>query len=620
MSLDLTTACEANDFDHIRRLLEDGNNPDKIGHNGLTPLCVASLEGHLEIAKLLVENGADVNKKGFYSTFGPLYLATEGGKSKIVEYLLVSGVEADAIFGYDRKTSLMLACKLGHEIIVELLLKHGANPNATDASNRNTPLFYLAESSCLQNERIVELLSNYGANVNVTNDKDETALDIALANFNQNNVAIELLKQFGIVNSTDKLGRTALFKLCTFSNHNSIEAIKMLVQDFKADLNIRSRDGWTPLMAACDSGCDNLILEMVLGNQENINAINNYGDSALILACRRANLKTVQFLLDRGADTRILNNKGHSPVIVTCFIYKTSTDRLKILKTLVKYGADLNQSGNPNDKPLLLSILWGDLDLANCLIDLGADVTVEDGSGNKAMELVLDTIQDSNVLISFLEHLQYFGSSPTVDSLDKWWNVLPKKTIEEVIRRILPMDKSCHLMKSVLEASTSGKIRQKTRNKIFLMKNFLSNNDTIENICENGLEDLDFLLFNWKLFGATPGELENLFTTTVCNIFTRFKSFTVLSWAPQLEIISKMVADIPIESISTDNLCKILPILQRKGLIFLFNIHPPMVYIKIERLRTGIALKLYENVIEQYFSIIDLLSILHGEVVVEIME
>ena len=63
--------------------------------DGATPLFIASEKGHLDldIAKILIEAGADVNQAKF-DNGTPLYRATESGHVGIVKLLLnVNGID-----------------------------------------------------------------------------------------------------------------------------------------------------------------------------------------------------------------------------------------------------------------------------------------------------------------------------------------------------------------------------------------------------------------------------------------------------------------------------------------------------------------------------------------------
>jgi ankyrin repeat protein len=55
---------------------------------------LAAGEGHLEIVKLLLEHGADVNAKTAYET--ALHLAAEKGHLEIVKFLLEHGADVNA--------------------------------------------------------------------------------------------------------------------------------------------------------------------------------------------------------------------------------------------------------------------------------------------------------------------------------------------------------------------------------------------------------------------------------------------------------------------------------------------------------------------------------------------
>ena len=46
----------------VRLLIEAGADKDKANDDGTTPLYVASINGHLEVVRLLVEKGADKDK------------------------------------------------------------------------------------------------------------------------------------------------------------------------------------------------------------------------------------------------------------------------------------------------------------------------------------------------------------------------------------------------------------------------------------------------------------------------------------------------------------------------------------------------------------------------------
>jgi ankyrin repeat protein len=106
----------------------DGSHYTKIYNIGC-PLHAAALQGHEDITRILIRNGAAVNKiEGRYST--PLLAASINGHEKIVWILLDEGADVSIpqeTFEFD--TALQTAAYGGFENIVQLLLQNGADVN-----------------------------------------------------------------------------------------------------------------------------------------------------------------------------------------------------------------------------------------------------------------------------------------------------------------------------------------------------------------------------------------------------------------------------------------------------------------------------------------------------------
>lgn len=95
-----------------------------------TPLNESVRCGHLDVACLLVERGADVNI-GFQPRRGldtPIFLAAQQGDMEMVEMLLKAGARVD-IYGFNGRTPLDCAANAGHVSIAKVLLDHGAFPS-----------------------------------------------------------------------------------------------------------------------------------------------------------------------------------------------------------------------------------------------------------------------------------------------------------------------------------------------------------------------------------------------------------------------------------------------------------------------------------------------------------
>ena len=90
----ITRLAEEGDEEGVRRMLDKGTPVDHIdnGRFNMSPLQVAALAGHLEIVKLLLERGANVNHFN-YDDFSPVTSAARAGKWSVVRVLAEHGAD-----------------------------------------------------------------------------------------------------------------------------------------------------------------------------------------------------------------------------------------------------------------------------------------------------------------------------------------------------------------------------------------------------------------------------------------------------------------------------------------------------------------------------------------------
>lgn len=130
----LVSAAKAGDVARVRELLDNGGNPNEL-EQGFSALMYACERGNLELVKLLVDRGADVNAREPAFHFTPLMAAASGkgfsdGAEKeiralnIVELLVQHGAEVNAS-GKNGHTAIKFADESGHKQIVNFLESHG---------------------------------------------------------------------------------------------------------------------------------------------------------------------------------------------------------------------------------------------------------------------------------------------------------------------------------------------------------------------------------------------------------------------------------------------------------------------------------------------------------------
>ena len=97
---------------------------------GETPLMLAAINNHIELAAVLINRGADVNRPGWT----PLHYAATRGHREMMRLLLDNDayIDSEAANG---TTPLMMAAYSAPPLAVKLLLEEGADPTLVNNGN-----------------------------------------------------------------------------------------------------------------------------------------------------------------------------------------------------------------------------------------------------------------------------------------------------------------------------------------------------------------------------------------------------------------------------------------------------------------------------------------------------
>ena len=100
--------------------------------NGETALMLASIAGRVDVARMLLDSGADPNLPGWT----PLIYAAVNNHVNVARLLLSRGAQVNAT-AENGLTALMMAAREGQLPMVLLLLEHGADVNYTSPFGMN---------------------------------------------------------------------------------------------------------------------------------------------------------------------------------------------------------------------------------------------------------------------------------------------------------------------------------------------------------------------------------------------------------------------------------------------------------------------------------------------------
>ncbi|MGM0218096.1 hypothetical protein IGI43_001196 [Enterococcus sp. AZ126] len=177
----LIQAVRENDLKQVQEILKDDNYKiDEVDTQDETPLLIATHQNSIEIAKSLIDAGADINKQDTISDSPYLYAGAQG-KTEILRYMLEKQVPDQQKVNRFGGNALIPAAEKGHLDNVNILLKDGRS-NVDHQNNYGyTALIEavaLTDGSSIY-QQIVKALLEGGADKTLKDNTGRTAEDYA---------------------------------------------------------------------------------------------------------------------------------------------------------------------------------------------------------------------------------------------------------------------------------------------------------------------------------------------------------------------------------------------------------------------------------------------------------
>lgn len=330
----LMTAARTGKADAVKVLIAAGADVQaKEPKRGQTALMWAAAEGHAQVVDELIRAGADIRYR-VGTGYSPFLFAVREGHTQVVRTLLEAGASPNEIIETNQSSgprpasgagvprpgnsALHLAVVNGHFELAAMLLEAGADPNAAGVGY--TPLHILTivrkpgggdndpaprGSGTMTSLELVKRFAKHGANLNARMTR---RANMGLTGLNT-------------------LGATPFLMAARSGDAELMRTLASL----GADPLIPNADNATPLIVAAglgtrspgeDAGTESEVLEAVqvaleLGND--INAVDNNGETAMHGAAYKNLPAVVQLLADKGAKIEVWNQKnkhGWTPLTI----------------------------------------------------------------------------------------------------------------------------------------------------------------------------------------------------------------------------------------------------------------------------------------------------------------
>jgi ankyrin repeat protein len=283
----LFAAVERKDVAAARVLMDAGASVDTLNWYGQTPLYIATRNGCIECVELLLDRGANINRRLRTQSVSVLNLAISLKRFAVAQRLLARGAEP-RVMGERYRTSL-------HYLVVAIVQRQPAPA---------------AHCSPFDGHDVLNQVLDAGAPINQADYEGHTALSLAAAEGAPLALVEHLLQRGADPHPLNREGQGAIHQNWSAAN---LSLLRALVAG-GADINARTRLQQTPLFFATDADALSAIVD--LGGD--INAVDSFGRTALAsrisasLQNRDVSLDLLGALLTRGIDPDRLDFSGES--------------------------------------------------------------------------------------------------------------------------------------------------------------------------------------------------------------------------------------------------------------------------------------------------------------------
>ena len=404
----------------VRVLLQAGADPEKRDSEDKTPLMWAMENGHTETAEALLDADAEIRDEDFERS---VTVAASNNDVVMLNLLMDLGIGV-SIRNEVSVTALIEAASAGSVDVVSVLIESGTDVDAQREGRRGDETETALILACRRNNvDVVRLLLDAGADPNVRNSRGRTALMVA--SMSGRTEIVRLLLDAGAdPNAADNDSDTALAMATAGIDSGLLSGLGRedphadtvrLLLDAGADPDQPGGDGISPFMTALEE--DNVaVIDAMLEARADADVQDESGNNLLMQALiSRSDADLIESLIQRTADAGRIDHQNEDGI--TALMIAASRAGDGPLRALLAAGADPHIRTASGVTALMRAARQGLQGNLTLLLEAGADPTVKTSRGETALDQVG---AGANKPMSFTYRVSQDMKRVLRDAMNRW--------------------------------------------------------------------------------------------------------------------------------------------------------------------------------------------------------
>lgn len=406
--------------DWAKLLIDNGANVNHQTNVRRTTLHMAAEMGSVQMVKMLLGAGARTNIYDIYgrsaiqmarydaqekwdlmfeyrdnvSVIEAVYYSQE----EILEDIINSGTDIESVYEADNSsTGLIVATKKNDANMVKKLLELGANINAQDSLGY-TSLHYAASNG---HDDVIWLLLESGADAQIKTHQGQSAMDLAVANDKLRSV--QLIKDArpdlavtpsgSVVKEEETVASQESEKVISQQQVSDADMKAMRIQQLAAQVQ-------SPLHKAVLEGDLELVRKMLKDGSEDVDGFDNLGSTPLMYAAYIGHQEVAKLLLEYGADIDSQNEAGLSCLHIAVF-----GENKEMVRLLLESGVDVSLETIDEMNALEAAIMTQQDEIAKIIQEANPNLVANVEQWNVALEDDFENMEDMETQIEEQENM-----------------------------------------------------------------------------------------------------------------------------------------------------------------------------------------------------------------------